>query len=109
MKKLIICMIALSCFVSTAFSQVSFTPFSKTLSKGGIEIEASSEIQNTVQTANSSGKTTALSDGSSHTKVDADLTGRYGVTDQLELVGGLRYRYIQTKFTRDFTVGQTGA
>lgn len=104
MKKIILIVIS-SCLSIQVFSQSSFIPYAQTLSQGGVELEGSLEYFGTTKIADKDGAKTNLSDGAAHSKIDGDLMGRYGVTDQLELVGGVRYRYINTAFSDDFGGG----
>ncbi len=102
MKKLLWVSIAVVAYVNSAYTQVSYIPFSQTLYKGGIQFQASAEYYNTQSIADVNGQTTAASDGFAYMRVDGDLSFMYGMTDYLQLMLGVRSRYISTDLTADY-------
>lgn len=98
------------------FSQVSYIPFAMTVKEGGTEISLDTTYFNTTSIVNEDSVASSLAEGTSNQRLDFDFIGKYGLTDHLELMGGIRGRYIQAQFSfdpgtgsEDYTLSRSGA
>ncbi len=82
----------LAAFALTATAQVSYVPKSLTLYKGGHEFGPSLYFFQTSQIADADGKTYPLENNERFRMIDLDFSGRYGLTNNLELSGGMKVR-----------------
>jgi hypothetical protein len=87
------------------YAQVSYVPFANTLKEGGNEISFETTYFQTTSVAGVDSKTTSLPAGTSNQRIDFDFTGKYGFTNQLEGLVGLRGRFIQSQFSFDAGTG----
>lgn len=106
MKKYYIYFALLCICIPELYAQTHYIPFGRTLNKGGTDFELDTEYFSTQKVADSDGQVTDLTSDESHEQMDFNLIGKYGVTGHLELLAGIRGRYITTAFTQDFGSGE---
>lgn len=91
-----------------SMGQTHYVPAPITLSDGGVEFGLKSTVLMTQSVTNDAGESSSIDENdpsAAHLRGDFDFYGLYGVTEQLELSAGLRYRYIQSVFQEDFGTG----
>ncbi|MAX65554.1 MAG: hypothetical protein CME66_01315 [Halobacteriovoraceae bacterium] len=83
---------------SFTYAQTAYVPFPTTLSEGGKEFSFATTYHQTNSVVDERGEKFQLPEGSEHFWADFDLSGKYGLTKQLEVLASARARYIRSKF-----------
>lgn len=85
---------------------ISYIPKATTLAKGGSEFDIVVEYQKTNSILNDDGKAFNLPSDKSFQRLDVDFVGKYGFTEQLEGMVGVKGRVLQAEFVDNFGDGE---
>jgi len=84
-------------FASLSIAQTPYISPAKVLLKKGVEYRLYGDYFQTSKLVDKDGKSTSLSDGSSFQRAQYEASLSYGLTNQLQLLGGMRYRQNQSE------------
>jgi hypothetical protein len=84
---------------TAAHAQSSYVPVTTLLKQGGNQINFLADYFSTSKAVDKDGERTSLSEGQSFTRFQGEFGGLYGVTNELQLSVGARYRKNEAKFT----------
>ena len=74
------------------FAQTSYVPPTKILAKKGYQLGISGEYFSTIETVDHEGTKFELDDGESFNRIEGTVHGLYGLTENLQIGGGIRFR-----------------
>lgn len=79
-------------FVGEAFAQTSYVAPTRTLLRKGYQLSVGGDYWSSTKKIDKDGKQTSFQDGEKFTRTQGEVNGYYGLTDQLQVSGGIRYR-----------------
>jgi hypothetical protein len=87
-----ILLLLLSLFCANVFAQTSYVAPTKILSKHAYQFGLSSDYFSSSKHIDEDGKKTSFKNGESFKRIQGEASGYYGLTGNLQIGGGLRYR-----------------
>ncbi len=79
-------------FSASAIGQITYIPSTFLLKHKGYQLNASGDLFTTTKNVDADGKATSLPSGQSFSRLQSELSGYYGATDELQFGMGARFR-----------------